>query len=490
MTAAALWARIRGAMADLPARTPRESYRRPSALLHSVPPTEGERRVPGDRLDVGALADMVTAPTSGVAELARTALMPVLPHQALVLMTPATAGAPIQIAAPPGLRDALAAVEWSRIVAAAGVAAEGTALRVALPDVLDGLTTAAWSATSGGCTVWLLVGARGKLEVGSEQDSAASQAAMLAAARARRLNDAPPAGTLAFSRAMSLERERVRAQLASSYAATLSGLLHTLRSANDGGSRTAPPEVIEAINIASRALLDVETLSERHDPFGRVVLSKAFAEGEVARVVHAVRLRVFADLDSQEAAQVPQAIAQAARYLSRAAALNATRHAEADKLRMLWRLTPGALTITVADNGTGAEDKLEQLERLSDVQRRLGGLGAEIELDSKQWWGTTLTCRLPLHDTAATPETPAARRLEQLRDRERQVLELMIAGLRNRDIAERLFISVRTVKYHVSNILEKLDVTSRTEAIALAHSAGISAASSDPEPGEAASGAA
>ena len=432
-------------------------------------------------LDVAALADLVTAATGAVADQARVALTPVLPHDALILVTSASAGAPVQIAAAHRFRDGLAAIEWSRVVADAGAAPEGTVTRVTVPDLVDGLATAAWSATSGGCTVWLVIGARAGLDIGSGEEHAAGEVAMLAAARARRIDDDPPGGTLAFSRAMSLERERVRSQLSSSYAATLSSLLHTLRGANDRGSRTAPPEVLEAINLASRALLDLDTITERHDPFGRVGLRKAFAdaEAEVQRVVHAVRLRVLADLEADDAAQVPQAIAQAARFLSRAAALNATRHTDADKLRLLWRLTAGSLIVTVADNGPARDGKGAQLARLGDVTRRLAGLGAEIELDAHPQWGTSLTCRLPLHDVAAPPETPAARRLDQLRDREREVLELMIAGLRNRDIADRLFITVRTVKYHVSNILQKLEVASRTEAIALAHGAGVFASHSD-----------
>jgi NarL family two-component system response regulator LiaR len=55
-----------------------------------------------------------------------------------------------------------------------------------------------------------------------------------------------------------------------------------------------------------------------------------------------------------------------------------------------------------------------------------------------------------------------------LTERERAVLELMVEGLNNTQIAQRLFISPATVKSHVSNILSKLNVTGRTEAVALA----------------------
>jgi two-component system NarL family response regulator len=62
------------------------------------------------------------------------------------------------------------------------------------------------------------------------------------------------------------------------------------------------------------------------------------------------------------------------------------------------------------------------------------------------------------------PQVPAPR----LTDREMEVLKLVAQGLNNRDIAKRLFISENTVKNHIRNILEKLHLHSRMEAVVYA----------------------
>ncbi|MDD5190946.1 MAG: response regulator transcription factor [Dehalococcoidales bacterium] len=56
----------------------------------------------------------------------------------------------------------------------------------------------------------------------------------------------------------------------------------------------------------------------------------------------------------------------------------------------------------------------------------------------------------------------------ELTDREKEILALMVEGLGNNEISQRLVVSPSTVKFHVSNVLSKLGVTSRTEAVALA----------------------
>ena len=58
---------------------------------------------------------------------------------------------------------------------------------------------------------------------------------------------------------------------------------------------------------------------------------------------------------------------------------------------------------------------------------------------------------------------------QTLTPREAEVLKLLMAGATNKEIAEQLVVTPRTAKAHVSNIMRKLDVSSRTEAVARAH---------------------
>jgi DNA-binding NarL/FixJ family response regulator len=65
-----------------------------------------------------------------------------------------------------------------------------------------------------------------------------------------------------------------------------------------------------------------------------------------------------------------------------------------------------------------------------------------------------------------------------LTPREHEVLRLMATGLRNADIAGRLCVSIKTVEHHVTNVLVKLGVQSRTQAIIKAREHGLVLASS------------
>ena len=85
-----------------------------------------------------------------------------------------------------------------------------------------------------------------------------------------------------------------------------------------------------------------------------------------------------------------------------------------------------------------------------------------------------------LMSAVAAKEEPRASRVatqpdDGLTDREREVLNLIADGMNNREIAEKLFISEKTVKTHVSNLLSKLHLDDRTQAAIYALRHGLTA---------------
>jgi DNA-binding NarL/FixJ family response regulator len=69
--------------------------------------------------------------------------------------------------------------------------------------------------------------------------------------------------------------------------------------------------------------------------------------------------------------------------------------------------------------------------------------------------------------------TTVSQAFPELSDREREILNLIARGHKNTEIAQMLYLSPKTVRNHVSNILHKLQVADRTQAIIRAREAGL-----------------
>ena len=87
-------------------------------------------------------------------------------------------------------------------------------------------------------------------------------------------------------------------------------------------------------------------------------------------------------------------------------------------------------------------------------------------------FGPAATQRL-LDRFAPPPSETATTRLDQLTEREREILKLMAQGNSNAELAQQLYLSEATVKTHVSAILRKLAVRDRVQAVIAAYEAGL-----------------
>ncbi|MFD3683721.1 LuxR C-terminal-related transcriptional regulator [Nocardiopsis sp. NPDC058631] len=247
------------------------------------------------------------------------------------------------------------------------------------------------------------------------------------------------------------------------HAAVLTSLLGTLRSErlDDREARD------EAVRTASEALVRVRRDTEVDRALSAQPADEAFAVlgrelGDVARHhPQSVDLR-----PPDSTLLLARDTAQAARTVSRGALVTLLQDSDATRLRLSWSVDGSSLHIAVRDDGRRTHDAADSA--LAVLAERVAPLGGALEVDSDPHWGTTVTARIPL--VPAAPEPPAV--LADLTDRERQVLSLVARGLSNRAMADRLVLSEHTVKYHLHNILDKLAVSSRGEAAALARAVG------------------
>jgi len=97
------------------------------------------------------------------------------------------------------------------------------------------------------------------------------------------------------------------------------------------------------------------------------------------------------------------------------------------------------------------------------------GLVAVVFASLGIWLGLTLTRKKSPASPSSDPFTPDQGRLNELAitPRELEILGLIAAGLSNREIADRLFVSENTVKTHSSRLFDKLGARRRTQAVQL-----------------------
>ena len=116
---------------------------------------------------------------------------------------------------------------------------------------------------------------------------------------------------------------------------------------------------------------------------------------------------------------------------------------------------------------------------LDNAQELYIGLIALIFTAVGIWAGNRITARRVPTPAAAAAPPPEGPELDKVLEkltitrREYEVLQLIAQGLSNQEIADRMFVSLNTIKTHTSNLFSKLDAQRRTQAVLKARALGL-----------------
>ncbi|MEU6386041.1 LuxR C-terminal-related transcriptional regulator [Streptomyces bauhiniae] len=401
---------------------------------------------------------VAAAPLREVADRLHKALDDVWPHTALVIFTEDCTGRPRKKAGDP---------EITRHV----TIAEMTALR-------DRAAGGHWTgkAEFGGRPrrVTVLGADTGAVLVLSVPEEPASEDRMActrvlwsvaAAGIARQVAEAAP-DYLQESRAVTSERLRVTAELTDRHVTDLEALLAALRTRDLDDARARA----RAIDLAADALIRTRSGADLVAFIAEEPVSRAFErlKSDLRPLSRYEALQIQFIEPPADGRALPGEVAHAGRAIVRSAVLLMRDQEDVTRIRVQWDCDGTNLLVSVRDDGPGRMDS--GLPALRQLAARATALGGDLDLESVDNWGSRVEVRIPLDppDTAEQPTESWG-----LAPREAEVLRLLTAGRRNRQIATQLGISENTVKFHTSQIYQKLGVNSRAAAAALATEAGL-----------------
>jgi DNA-binding CsgD family transcriptional regulator len=405
-----------------------------------------------------AVAVLANAPLTEIAERLRDALNPYMTSNALVIFTEDCTGRPQKKTGEEEItsRVSIAELETLRCY----LTDDGPYLGEA---ELAGRTRSVLALKHTSSNALLVL--TNPQAVASGNDTVLDMVLYLWGITARRIQekvtDAPPSYLLE-SRAASAERIRVTAELTDLHSVTLVTLLAALRSTSldDAAARTT------VTDLTANALIKLRALSNRTKDLVEEPVAKAFE-----RLQDDLRpLLCFRGIEVQYIAPplngraIPGEVAHAARGTVRGLVLTRVDQTGVSRIRIQWDCDGVNLLISVRDDG---DSSAIDARSIIGLERRVKALMGQLRMDVMPGWGADISASIPLD-----PPSPPAGDIAgwNLAVRELEVLELLVAGQRNRNIATTLGITENTAKFHIRNLFSKLNVQSRSEAIALVNS--------------------
>ncbi|HWM17086.1 MAG TPA: LuxR C-terminal-related transcriptional regulator [Microbacterium sp.] len=403
------------------------------------------------------LADVLTATPALIPQRLSSFLAPLLSHTALVFLVADAAGGQREGAGAAAFVDGVSFLALDELRRMLG---PGHTRRGVIPTA-TGDVEAFQALSSNGALLVLAEPGR------NLNDAVVLELWNIVALRAQELADAAPPDYLQLARATSSVRMEALAELADEYSTTLESVLAALRSStlDDRAARRT------ATQIAAEGMVHLRTASDRVRTFTEEPVTTAFE-----RLRDDLRPLVrYRDIDVQfveppvDGRALPSEIAHGARAVVRGSILALVDRTDVSRVRVQWDCDGTNLLINVRDDGPG--DLSDESVQLRLVRQRVLALNGRLSFEATPGWGTEMSVVMPLDPPTALAAAPPA---WDLGPREAEVLGLLIAGQRNREIATNLGISENTVKFHVAKIFRKLGVGSRAEATAfvLAHRPG------------------